>query len=74
MADDGVYSFDGARPTVQRGPRPTASELARLLLRISVRVAWPLERQRFLVRDHACLSLRPGEPYDQLVSASISNT
>ena len=42
---DGVYSFDGARPKFHRSPRPTPAELAKLLHRITQRVARLLERQ-----------------------------
>lgn len=70
---DGVYSFDDGRTKFHRAPRPTASELAQLLHRISVRVARLLERQGLLIRDpdRAFLDLEPGEAFDQLVGASI---
>jgi hypothetical protein len=70
---DGVYSFDRARPKFHRSPRPSPTELAKLLHRISQRVTRLLERQGLLVRDpdHAFLDLEPGEAFDQLVGASI---
>jgi len=70
---DGAYSFDSSRPRFHRAPRPTPTELAQLLHRISQRVARLLERQGLLVRDpdHAFLDFEPGGAFDQLVGASI---
>jgi hypothetical protein len=48
---DGVYTFKGPQPRFHRAPRPTPTELARLLHTISRRVAGSLERQGLLVRD-----------------------
>ena len=45
---DGAYSFEGSRPMFHRAPRPTPTELARLLHRIAQRVARLLERQGLL--------------------------
>ena len=70
---DGAYSFEGSRPMFQRAPRPTPTELARLLHRIAQRVARLLERQSLLVRDpdRDHLDVEPGEVFDQLVGASV---
>ena len=70
---DGAYSFEGSRPMFQRAPRPTPTELARLLHRIAQRVARLLERQGLLVRDpdRDYLDVEPGEVFDQLVGASV---
>lgn len=48
---DGVYTFDRAQPTFHRAPRPTPTELAKLLHTVSIRVARLLERQALIVRD-----------------------
>ncbi|HIE70192.1 MAG TPA: IS91 family transposase, partial [Planctomycetes bacterium] len=69
---DGVYSFDRARPKFHRAPRPTPTELVRLLHTISTRVARLLERQGLLVRDAESdyLDFEP-EAFEQLIGASI---
>ena len=70
---DGVYTFDRAQPTFHRAPRPTHTELAKLLHTISIRVARLLERQGLIVRDAESdyLDFEPGEALDQLIGASI---
>ncbi len=70
---DGIYTFEGPRPTFHRAPRPTPAELVRLLHTISHRVAGLLERQGLLVRDvdSDYLDFEPSEALDQLVGASI---
>ena len=69
---DGAYSFDGLRPMFHRVPRPTPTELARLLPRIAQRLARLPERHGLLVRDpdHDFLDIELGEVFDQLVGAS----
>ncbi len=70
---DGVYSFERSQPRFHRAPPLTTIELTQLLHCITQRVARLLERNGLLVRDpdHDFLDFEPGEPFDQLVGASI---
>jgi hypothetical protein len=72
---DGAYTFSGDRGAAfHRARRPTDTELARLLHRLSQRIMRAVERRGILIADpvHPYLDFEPSFSLDQLQAASIN--